>query len=209
MMDTKQKILETAERLFGEQGYNATSLRQIITEASVNLAAIHYHFGSKEELLDEMIQRKAKPVNEKRLAMLDRIEAEAGDGPLAVEKVLESFMLPMSEAADRNPEFVRLMGRMYAEGMMPAVLQRHFHQVIARFLGAMRKALPGLPENELLWRIHFMTGAMAHTMCGPPDFALTLTEPLDFRGRVKRLVAFLCRGFYAPVPQYEKTEVNQ
>ena len=81
MIDTKQKILETAERLFGSQGYDATSLRHIIAEAGVNLAAIHYHFGSKEELLDELILRKIQPVNAERIALLDRIEAEAGQVP--------------------------------------------------------------------------------------------------------------------------------
>ena len=177
MIDTKQKILDTAEQLFGEQGYDATSLRHIITEAGVNLAAIHYHFGSKEELLDELILRSAGPVNEKRMALLDRIETEAGDRPPALEKVLEAFLVPMSEAADRNPQFVRLMGRMYAEGMMGAIVQGHFQEVIARFVAAMRKALPDLPEHELLWRIHFMIGAMAHTMCGAPDSTRVSSEP--------------------------------
>jgi AcrR family transcriptional regulator len=60
------KILDTAERLFGEDGYKAVSLRHITAAAGVNLAAIHYYFGSKEELLDELVMRKAVPVNEER-----------------------------------------------------------------------------------------------------------------------------------------------
>ncbi|HMC58416.1 MAG TPA: helix-turn-helix domain-containing protein, partial [Candidatus Solibacter sp.] len=96
VQDTKQKILDTAERLFGEQGYDATSLRHIIAEAGVNLAAVHYHFGSKEELLDEVVVRRAGPVNEARIAMLDRLEA--AEGPPVVEKVLEAFLLPTAEA---------------------------------------------------------------------------------------------------------------
>lgn len=209
MIDTKQKILETAERLFGSQGYDATSLRQIIAEAGVNLAAIHYHFGSKEELLDELILHKIQPVNEQRIALLDRIEAEAGSGPIAVEDLLRALLLPMSEVADRNPQFVRLMGRMYAEGMMPTIRQRYFQEIIARFLVAMQHALPDLPEAELLWRIHFMIGAMAHTMCGPPDYTRAPAEPSDFRSRIERLVAFLSGGFHAPLPQFEKIEVSR
>src|SRR6266568_5015485 len=111
MIDTKQKILDTAERLFAQRGYAATSMRQIIAEAGVNLAAIHYHFGSKEELLDGVVLRKVGPVNEQRLALMDQCEAEAGTGPLAVEKVLEAFLVPMADAAAGNPQFVRLMGR--------------------------------------------------------------------------------------------------
>src|ERR1051325_11674087 len=89
MTETKQKILDTAERLFAGQGYGATSLRQIIAEAGVNLAAVHYHFGSKEQLLDEVVVRRAGPVNDARIMMLDRLDAEGGSP--AIEKVLEAF----------------------------------------------------------------------------------------------------------------------
>ena len=126
MKDTKDKILDTAERLIGERGYAATSLRQVITEAGVNLAAVHYHFGSKEDLLDAVVARKVTPVNEARMAWLERVEAAAGSGPLKVEDVLEAFFLPTAAVAGRSPEFVRLMGRMLTEGMMPRIVEKHF-----------------------------------------------------------------------------------
>src|SRR5271166_1677351 len=110
MTNTKDKILETAQRLIGDQGYAATSVRHIIAEAGVNLAAIHYHFGTKEDLLDALIARRAGPVNEERMALLQRVESQAGAGPPPVKKVMEAFLLPMAEAADRDPGFVRLMG---------------------------------------------------------------------------------------------------
>jgi len=208
MNDTKQKILDTAERLFGEHGYDATSLRQIIAEAGVNLAAIHYHFGSKQELLDELILRKAGPVNEQRIVRLERVMAEAGSCPLAVEKVLEAFMEPMSLVAEQNPQFVRVMGRLHAEGLGPAVAERLFQPVIVRFRAAMQRALPDLPEPEFLWRVHFMIGAMAHTMCGAPDLTGVASGPGHFADRIARLVAFLSGGFRAPVPQTEPLPVG-
>jgi AcrR family transcriptional regulator len=192
MTDTKQKILDTAERLFGDQGYAATSLRHIIADAGVNLAAIHYHYGSKEELLDEVVIRKAAPVNAERLALLDRCEAEAGSGALAVEKVLEAFLAPTFSVADRSPKFVRLMGRMHGEGLMPMIVERHFQPMVARFRAAFHRALPDLPEVELVWRIHFMIGSMAHALFGPPNASL------DTQGVVQRLVVFLGAGFRAP-----------
>ena len=94
MIETKDKILDAAERLFGEQGYSETSLRHIIADAGVNLAAIHYHFGSKEDLLLQLIRRRAEPINQARLDALERIEAEAGDAPVALEKILEAFLAP-------------------------------------------------------------------------------------------------------------------
>jgi AcrR family transcriptional regulator len=202
MQDTKQKILDTAERLFGERGYDATSLRQIIATAGVNLAAVHYHFGSKEELLDELVVRRAGPVNEARIANLDRLEA-AGGSP-AVEQVLEAFLLPTAEAASLNPQFVKVMGRILAEGLMPVILEKHFRVAAGRFLGVLRRALPDLPQDELLWRVHFMMGAMAHTMCRSPEFPKRVGETGDFQARMERLVTFLSAGFRAPVPQFEE-----
>jgi AcrR family transcriptional regulator len=198
MTDTKERILDTAERLIGEQGYAATSLRQVIAKAGVNLAAVHYHFGSKEDLLDAVVTRKVTPVNEARIAHLERVEAEAGSGPLAVEKVLESFFIPTAEVASRNPGFVRLMGQMLAEGMMPRIVERHFHATGRRFVTALRRAVPELPQEELLWRVHFMVGAMAHTMCRAPIFPQMMGDPTDMEPRMKRLVTFLSAGFRAP-----------
>src|SRR5450432_913863 len=197
MTDTKEKILDTAERLIGEQGYAATALRQIIAEAGVNLAAVHYHFGSKEELLDAVILRKATPVNEARIARLERIEAEAGTRPVEVEKVLEAFLIPTAEVASRNPGFVRLMGQMLAEGMMPRIVERHFQATGLRFVAALRCAEPELPEEELLWRVHFMVGAMAHTMCRAPIFPQMAGDAADLGPRMKRLVTFMGAGFRA------------
>jgi AcrR family transcriptional regulator len=198
MTDTKEKILDTAERLIGEQGYAATSLRHVIAEAGVNLAAVHYHFGSKEGLLDAVVTRKVTPVNLTRLAWLERMEAEASPGPVEVEKILESFLLPTVEVAARSPDFVRLMGQMLAEGMMPRIVEKHFRPTGIRFVSALRRALPGLPEEELLWRVHFMVGAMAHTMCRPPMFPLPPEGMADLEPRMKLLVTFLSAGFRAP-----------
>jgi AcrR family transcriptional regulator len=197
MTDTKERILDAAERLIGEQGYAATSLRQIIAEAGVNLAAVHYHFGSKEDLLDAVVVRKVTPVNEARIAWLERVEADAGSGPLEVEKVLESFFLPTAEVANRNPGFVRLMGQMLAEGMMPQIVEKHFHATGLRFVTALGRAVPELPQEELMWRVHFMVGAMAHTMCRAPIFPAMAGSGSDMEARMQRLVTFLSAGFRA------------
>src|SRR5437764_11539624 len=102
MNDTKQKILDAAEQLIAEQGYAATSLRQIISSAVVNLASIHYHFGSKDDLLHHLMLRKAGPVNEERIELLDRYAAEAGGAPLPIEKIFDAFFRPMVETANAN-----------------------------------------------------------------------------------------------------------
>src|SRR5271157_3074866 len=102
MIDTRLKILDTAERLFGEEGYQPVSLRHITAAAGVNLASIHYHFGSKEELLDALIERRATPVNEERMESLRRLKQAAGPKPIALEDLLGAFLIPAFHSADRN-----------------------------------------------------------------------------------------------------------
>ncbi len=206
MIDTKEKILDSAQRLIGSQGYAATSVRHIISEAGVNLAAIHYHFGSKEDLLAALIERKAVGVNEVRLRLLDRAEAEAGRGPLCVRKVLEAWFLPMAEAADGDPSFVLLMGRLMAEGMLQTVVQKHFRIPAERITAALRRALPELPDEEFRWRMHFMFGAMAYTMCGRNEITGVGGDTRDFSGRIDRLITFLIAGFQAPVSSAGRSE---
>jgi AcrR family transcriptional regulator len=201
MNETPDKILDTAERLFGDQGYAGTSLRQIIAEAGVNLAAIHYHFGSKEELLHRLVMRKAGPTNDERLALLDRYEAEAGAAPIPVEKLLKAFLEPPMRRVKSSPELSKLMGRIYSEGLMPAIAEKHFQNVKSRFNAAFGRALPLLSAQEVALRLQFMVGVMAHTMlfvC--PQVAV------DGTLLTRELVAFLNGGMHAPAALGEDTE---
>ncbi len=200
MIDTKQKILDTAERLFATHGYAATSLRQVIAEAKVNVAAVHYHFGAKEDLLDAVLARKIGPVTDKRLELLAQAEADAGPGRPDPEKVIAAFLMPAGQVAESNPTFVRLMGRMLNEGMMPAIAARHFRDSAMRFVNALQRGMPQLSREELMWRVHFMIGAMAHTLCGQPVLA---NLEGDFTLRLRRLTKFLAAGFQAPADNEE------
>src|SRR6266852_6889178 len=86
--DTQQPILDSAERLFAEYGFAGVSLRAIIADAKVNLAAIHYHYRSKEALFDAVILRRLEPINRERLAILDSYEQPT------LEQILEAFLAP-------------------------------------------------------------------------------------------------------------------
>jgi AcrR family transcriptional regulator len=209
MSEAKLKILDTAERLFGEEGYKAVSLRRITAEAGVNLASIHYYFGSKEELLDELVRRRAVPVNEERMESLRSLKEAAGPNPIGLEDLLTAFMLPAFRSAGRSPGWLKLMGRLHAEGVMPAVGRKHFGAAGMQFLAEMRRTLPGLPEDELAWRAYFAVGAMAHALSARPS-EFTGGRPEESPSDVaRRVVAFLSGGFRAPVAPRENTEVNR
>lgn len=207
MNETKQKILNSAEKLFGENGYSPTSLRHIISEAKVNLAAIHYHFGSKQDLLDQVIMRKVGPINEGRLRLLGQFEAEAAPHSPSVEKILEAFIAP-AILIEKSPEFLKLMGRVHTEGLMPEFVQRHFRPLIDRFLSALGRALPEVTKEELLWRAHFALGAMALALSVRPTAPRECEQ--ESRLNVSRmLAAFLSNGFHAPAVLEKPIEVSQ
>jgi AcrR family transcriptional regulator len=201
MSETREKILDTAERMFGEQGYAATSIRQIIDKAGVNLASVHYHFGSKEELLDEVLRRRFEPLNTERLALLEQCEAEAAPGIPPVEELLEALLAPVFRLRSRNEQFLRLVGRLYSEGPLMPRIGRHMESFRVRFVMAMRRALPEVPAEELAWRAHFLFGAVGHTLRATPELPVDGVRPdlRDTEGALRRLVAFSAAGLRAPV----------
>src|SRR5437868_10883477 len=92
--DTKQRILDVAEQLFADNGFAGTSLRRIIAAAEVNLAAVHYHFRSKESLLEAVLMRRMVPLNDERLALLNQLEQEARGEGADLEEILVAFIGP-------------------------------------------------------------------------------------------------------------------
>lgn len=204
-MTTKDRILNAAERLFAHHGIEATSLRNITTEAGVNLAAVNYHFQSKEALLHAVIARRLDPVNEVRLAKLAACEAAAGDGQLPLDQVLDALLRPVMEMM-RGPgkEFAPMMARIFTESSVitEKVFQKHLAHVAQRFLPAFHRALPGISQTELMWRLLFTMGAVAHTIGGSKLIRVLSQgqcDPTDVEGTIRRLEAFLLAGLQAPV----------
>jgi AcrR family transcriptional regulator len=204
-MDTKTRILDTAERLFAHQGIEATSLRNITAEAGVNLAAVNYHFQSKEALMHAVIARRLDPINQRRLAMLDAYEADAGGGPVPLNQLLDVMLRPIFEMlAGPAKEFAPMMSRIFTESsdLTEKVFQKHMAHVLARFFPALERALPHLPRTELLWRMQFMMGAVAHTIGGARVLEVLsggMCDTSDVEGILQRLELFLLAGLQAPV----------
>lgn len=209
MQNTKDRILDTAERLFAEHGYDATSLRAITREAGVNLAAVNYHFSSKEALLRALFARRLELLNRQRLTMLDAYEAEAAGQPVPVEKIVRALMEPVlrlgGDAASGGSGFGMLLGRMYSwpSAQVNGIFVSEIREQIERFRSAFRRALPQLPAKELYWRIFFSIGAMAHLLAGSSLLAIisdSVCDPTDLDGTVERLIDYVVAGLQAPPP---------
>jgi len=195
-VDTKSRILDTAEKLFRMNGFDGTSLRDITTAADVNLAAINYHFQSKDSLIDAIIARRIEPVNKKRLELLDA----AGPRP-TVEQILRAFMAPVMEV--KVDALVPLIGRILSnpEVFVERVFHKHLAPVSQRFVEALSKALPDLQPSEILWRLHFSVGVMTQTMLWGRIYPKITNGACDISDRgalVDRVVRFVAAGFRAP-----------
>ena len=195
--DTKTRLLDAAEKLFGQHGFDATSLRDITADAQVNLAAVNYHFQSKESLMDAVIERRLEPVNLRRLEML----AAAGPAP-SVEQIVEAFLAPMLmlEVLPAIP----LIGRVLSNPsqFVGRVYKKHFMHIIQCFSEALGVALPDLPAEERFWRLQFMAGSMSHVLALSGVLPLLSGQPFNRQRVMSRLVVFLAAGLRAPaVPE--------
>jgi AcrR family transcriptional regulator len=203
---TKDKILDTAEKLFALEGYSVTSLRKITSEAGVNLAAINYHFQTKEGLLVALLHRRIDPVNEERIEMLDRVEA-AGDP--TVEQIVRALLEPAIRMTDRygaGGEYgIRILGKIHGEpaGVPLDLFRELFSTVFQRFTAAFARVLPDLPEDERHWRLHFIIGAMAHTLVSSlklEEMTCGVCNSGDTDAMVERMVSFAAAALNAPLP---------
>jgi AcrR family transcriptional regulator len=207
--DTKRRILDAAEELFMEHGFEATSLRLITTAAGVNLAAANYHFGSKEELFQAVFTRRLDPMNHDRMALLAAYEAAAGGQPLTCERIISAMFIPALKLARDHEQggknFLRLLGRAYADPapFIREFLSRQYAEMVGRFRAAFGEALPHLPREEVSWRLHFVMGALSYTLAGSDGLKLiSQIRPEDADNDellLKRLAPFLAAGLRAPV----------
>ncbi len=205
---TKGRILDAAVALFMEHGYEATSLRAITSAAEANLAAVNYHFGSKEELFQAILTRRLDPMNQERVALLEALEQAAGGEPVPCEQILGAMIVPALHLA-RDParggvNFLRLLGRAYADPapFIRHFLSEHYAEMIGRFKAAFARALPQLSRRELSWRLHFIMGALSYTLAGTDALKLiaeiTPAKHRDDETLLQRLAPFLLAGLQSP-----------
>ncbi|ALE54881.1 TetR/AcrR family transcriptional regulator [Paraburkholderia sp. RL17-368-BIF-A] len=207
--DTKSRILDAAETLFIDCGYEAMSLRQITSRAEVNLAAVNYHFGSKESLIHSMLSRRLDRLNEERVKLLDRFDQMLGER-LTCEHVLGAMFIPALRLS-RDPRvggkaFLRLLGRAYTDpsAFIRDFLNAHYASVAVRFFDAFQRALPHLPREELGWRLHFAIGALSGVLAGADTESLIAEfsqgKSMNDLQLIARLASLMVAALKAPLP---------
>lgn len=196
---TKDRILSAAEELFAQHGFSGTSLRQVTGRADVNIAAVNYHFGSKENLVNEVFRRRMDEMSAQRL---EALKAALNEHPGELEPILAAFIEPALAVARQGQggaAFVRVIARAYAEkndGLRKFLSERYGH-VLRDFARAMGNCLPGLNKEELYWRLDFLAGALTYAMA---DFGLIkrpsgVQEKAHRERAARELIRFAAAGF--------------
>ncbi|HEY4090307.1 MAG TPA: TetR/AcrR family transcriptional regulator [Luteibacter sp.] len=168
---TKERILGAAEALFATHGFAGASLRQVTAAARVNLAAVNYHFGSKDKLIEEVFRRRLDELNTRRLAALQRL---AGRDDTSLEDVLDAYIRPaldLSRTDGGGAAFVRVLARAYAEHneTLRRFLSENYGHILRQFAAEFARLLPGLAKEDIYWRLDIVTGALTYAMA---DFGI-------------------------------------
>jgi AcrR family transcriptional regulator len=211
VVDTRERILDVAERLFAEHGYSNVPTRQITDEAGANTAAAHYHFGSKDRLLEAVFRRRLDPLNRERVGLIDDVVARA-DGRPSVEDVVRAFVEPTWRAPVSEGErlFRLLSGRASTDPNpeVRKVLFEAYDAVAHAFVEAVSQACPHLSKQELFWRIACIYGAMLYIRADNGRLQAVFGEGFslsDPEGALRYALPFLVGGLSMPSADAART----
>jgi AcrR family transcriptional regulator len=202
--ETKERLLAAAEELFSALGYDRVGMREITRAAGVNTAAIHYHFGSKQDLLLELLRARAQPIATERERLLRNLRAK---GELVLEEVLAAFLEPAlfgdPKGNLQHSPFAELRARLafQDEPNVRALLAEIFDETSNLYIEALCECLPHLDKVDIYFRFHFLLGTMFYTMSNPgrvQELSHGASDLSDPQLVMANLVPFLAAGFRAP-----------
>ncbi len=202
---TRERILDAAEKLFAKRGFDGVTVRQIMSEAGADVALAYYHFKSKRDLFDAVLLRRAKTLNEMRLAALEEVEKRHPNDPPSIEEIIGAFTHPLLDVLAKKPDEWRDYMALIAQiNNSPefggALMTRYFDPLVKRFLDALRRALPGSREEDLFWSYHFLSGALTLTFAETgriDNLSDGLCKSSDMEAANARMPRFVAAGFRA------------
>jgi AcrR family transcriptional regulator len=202
---TPDRILDAAERLFAKGGFYGVSVRDITSEAGVDVALVNYHFGSKMDLYTDVLARRSQLLNQERLDMLEAAKAAARPAPASIEAVINAFTYPLLDRSARGgpgwKSYFAIIAQVNNSPEFGGVLMtRHFDPVVQVFIDGLREALPGADDRDIYWAYHFLSGALTLTFAETgriDNLSHGLCRSSDLDSVHERLVPYVAAGFRA------------
>ena len=199
----RDRILDVAEALFAEHGYDGVTLRQIARGAGVDVALASYHFGKKLDLFNAVFERRADYLNEARSEALRKVQQSAGRGGPSVEQIIEAFLRPLELAQETGGEgwrnYLALVAYINNSPYWGRrMMSKLFDELVNEFIDALRTALPGATESDLYWCYHNLSGALTLTFAdtGRIDkLSGDLCHSSDFEAAYDHMIPFMAAGF--------------
>ena len=200
---TSERILDAAEDLFAKHGIYGVTMREIAERAGVDTALLHYYFESKRGVFDAVFARRADILNAERMREMDRYESE-NNGRFELESVIAAYLRPMFGLNRRGGRgwrnFCAFIGNLSSTPELSEVCAQKFAPVVKRFLGMLRKAMPGVSEADLMWSYHMFMGSLTMVNMdtgGIERLSGELCRSEDFDQIEPRLVKYSADGFRA------------
>ena len=203
-IETKNKILNAAEELFSLHGFYGTSLRDIHSLSGIRISLCYYHFGSKEHVLQAVVDRRADVHQQALLEILNEHKEFYGDKPIPVDKLVEAYARPILERhlAHGNGwrNYTRLMAYLYSESahLEPKVQIHKYNQVINQFVAEFRKSIPNVNESALHWGIYFLRSSVINLLLDTQlvdDQSAGVCDSGDLESALEKLKWFFSTGF--------------
>lgn len=208
---TKDKILDSAEHLFANKGLKETSVRDITSHANVHLAAVNYHFHTKDGLLKALMDRRIAPLNRQRIELLDKYENRFGEHSVPIEYALYALLAPGIKMCFEEPDFLSITGQVvtHPDEQTYQIFVTNFEGVFSRFNDSFSTSVPHISQEDLMWRIHFLTGSMIHTWTNHKGLTALSQGVCELKEQdeiINKLIAFCAAGLKAEVYSHPKEQ---
>ena len=197
-LSTKERILNSTENLIAENGFAELSIRKISLQAHTNLAAINYHFGNKQQLINQVLERRLNNLFQVREKMLHDLNQGNKKMACNLEQILHAFIAPalymINDRHQGGKVFMKVLARAYAEQSesLHELLANRYTPIIKEFAEAIHLACPDLPRETIFWRFHFLIGALTYAMgdFGASSLSKQMPESEYFNKSVEELIQF-------------------